>query len=257
MNRTDRLYAIVEALRAVSPRPMSARRLAERFEVSTRTLERDLASLQQTGVPIWAEPGRTGGYCIDASHTLPPLGLTVEEALAITIGLGMLATSPFRGSAESALRKVLAVTEDRRLDETIELAHRVHLIETHPAPIIPEALGEALRTRAVLRLQYRDRDGTETTREVEPLGYTVRDGNWYLIAWCRTRDGIRAFRGDRMVAAEPTGERPPRRDFSSADIELPLGGLRPAYVSTLVEPGNPRNTDRTVSPGARSMKSAG
>ena len=85
MNRTDRLYALVEELRAVAPRPRSARRLAERFEVSVRTIERDIGALQQAGLPIWAEPGRTGGYVIDASATLGPAGFTLDEALAILI----------------------------------------------------------------------------------------------------------------------------------------------------------------------------
>jgi len=96
VNRTDRLYALVEELRAVSPRPRSARWLANRFEVSSRTIERDLSALQQSGVPIWAEPGRTGGYCLDPAHTLAPLGFTADEALAMTIALGMLSSSPFR-----------------------------------------------------------------------------------------------------------------------------------------------------------------
>jgi predicted DNA-binding transcriptional regulator YafY len=61
MNRTDRLYALVEELRVVSPRSRSATWLATRFEVSVRTIERDLDALRETGVPIWAEPGRTGG----------------------------------------------------------------------------------------------------------------------------------------------------------------------------------------------------
>ena len=61
MNRTDRLYALAEELRAVAPRPRSARRLAQHFEVSTRTIERDLAALQQAGVPIWATSGPGGG----------------------------------------------------------------------------------------------------------------------------------------------------------------------------------------------------
>ncbi|WP_425272898.1 helix-turn-helix transcriptional regulator [Rathayibacter festucae] len=79
MNRTDRLYGLVEELRAVSPRPRSARRLAERFEVSVRTIERDPSALQQSGLPIWAEPGRTGGYVIDASATLGPAGFTFRR----------------------------------------------------------------------------------------------------------------------------------------------------------------------------------
>ena len=82
MNRTDRLYALVEELRAVAPRPRSARWLAERFEVSARTVERDISARQQSGVPIWAEPGRTGGYCLDKARTLPPVNLTPGEAVA-------------------------------------------------------------------------------------------------------------------------------------------------------------------------------
>ncbi len=70
MDRTDRLYAIVEELRAVAPQPRSARWLAERFEVSTRTIERDASALQQSGVAIYAEPGRRGGYGGGAPHRL-------------------------------------------------------------------------------------------------------------------------------------------------------------------------------------------
>src|SRR6266849_3062442 len=73
VNRTDRLYALVEELRAVAPRPRSARQLAERYEVSTRTIERDILALQESGVPICAETGRRGGYVIDKTLTLPPL----------------------------------------------------------------------------------------------------------------------------------------------------------------------------------------
>ncbi|MCH6471519.1 helix-turn-helix transcriptional regulator [Sinomonas terrae] len=232
MNRTDRLYAIVEELRAVAPRPRSARQLAGRFEVSSRTIERDLAALQQAGVPIWAEPGRTGGYVIDASHTLAPLGFTVDEAFAVTIALGMLASSPFRAPAGSALRKVAAVMDARRLDETVELATRVHLLEDAPAAAVPDGFAEALRTRSVLRIRYSDRNGEKTVREVEPVGYVGRDQNWYLIAWCRTRGGIRAFRSDRILAVEPTGERPPRRDYRAEDLQIPYGELRPAYSGT-------------------------
>ena len=72
MNRTDRLYALVEELRAVAPRPRSARQLAGRYEVSTRTIERDVLALQEAGVPIYAVAGRCGGYVIDKTLTLPP-----------------------------------------------------------------------------------------------------------------------------------------------------------------------------------------
>ncbi|MEU8190600.1 helix-turn-helix transcriptional regulator, partial [Micromonospora carbonacea] len=109
MNRTDRLYALVEELRAVSPRPRSARWLAGRFEVSSRTIERDIAALQQAGVPIWAEPGRTGGYVVDRAHTLPPVNLTAVEAVAMAVALHRLDGGPFAEAGATALRKLLAV----------------------------------------------------------------------------------------------------------------------------------------------------
>ena len=87
MNRTDRLYALVEELRAVSPRPRSARQLAARYEVSTRTIERDILALQESGVPIYAEPGRCGGYVIDKTRTLPPMNFTAAEMVAIAVSL--------------------------------------------------------------------------------------------------------------------------------------------------------------------------
>ena len=87
MNRTDRLYALVEDLRAISPRCRSARDLARRFEVSARTIERDIGALQQAGVPIYAEPGRRGGYALEKSMSLPPLNFTPAEAVAVAIAL--------------------------------------------------------------------------------------------------------------------------------------------------------------------------
>ncbi|MFS0728716.1 YafY family protein [Curtobacterium sp. 1P10AnD] len=228
MNRTDRLYALVEALRAVAPRPLSARRLAERFEVSVRTVERDLSALQQAGVPIWAEPGRTGGYCLDREHTLAPLGLTADEALAVTVGLGVLATGPFRDAAASALGKVHAATRDERLAESLLVARRIAFLEPDEDTPARDVVATALRGGQVLRLRYRDRDGELSDREVEPLGYVVRDGVWYLVAWCRLRRAVRAFRATRIESLEPIGEHAPLRPFDAADLDIPHGTTRHA-----------------------------
>ena len=226
MNRTDRLYALVEELRAVSPRPRSARWLAERFDVSSRTIERDLSALQQSGVPIWAEPGRTGGYCLDATHTLAPLGFTVDEALAVMISLGTLVTSPFRDAATSALRKVIAVTDDRHLRESAELATRIHLLDAHRANEAPRQLADALRTGRLLQIAYVDRNGISTLRDVEPMGFVGKGSDWYLIGWCRLRDGLRAFRGDRIMEATPLAEWPPRRPLHAQELGIIEGELR-------------------------------
>ncbi|NII52074.1 WYL domain-containing protein [Frigoribacterium endophyticum] len=241
MNRTDRLYGLVEELRAASPRPRSARRLAERFEVSARTIERDLAALQQLGLPIWAEPGRAGGYVIDASATLGPAGFTLDEALAVLIGLGGLRRSPFRQPAQTAARKLLAVMPEREAARASAFASRVHFLEsdesdesdgggeseesTAPVPA-PVDFAEALRADRVVQLRYQDAGGAESVRDVEPLGSIENGGQWYLIAWCRLRQGVRAFRADRMLAVRVTDERPPRRVLRAEDLAIPYGRLR-------------------------------
>jgi predicted DNA-binding transcriptional regulator YafY len=227
VNRTDRLYAIVEELRAAAPARRTARRLAEAHGVSTRTVERDLRALQEAGVPIWAEPGRSGGWTIDARATLPPLGLTVEEALAVAIGLGTLATSPFRDAARSAAHKVTAVLAEDDARRTERLASRVHVLEAGDRDPAPTALVGALTGGRVVRMRYRDRSGNETDRDVEPLGYIGKGEDWYLVAWCRLRDGVRAFRGDRVLAVEETDEVAPPRVVRAEELDIPSGTLRP------------------------------
>ena len=139
MNRTDRLYALVEELRAVAPRPRSARQLAERYEVSTRTIERDILALQESGVPIYAETGRRGGYAIDKALTLPPLNFTAAEMVAIAVSLAREENTPFAAATRSALRKVLATASAAQTAQAGELMDRVRLIG-RPRP------GEPART---------------------------------------------------------------------------------------------------------------
>jgi len=191
-----------------------------------RTIERDLAALQQSGLPIWAEPGRTGGYVIDASATLGPAGFTLDEALAVLIGLGALRRSPFRQSAQTAARKVLAVMPDEDAARASAFASRVHFLESDEHATAPVEFAESLRADRVVQLRYRDADGAESRRDVEPLGSIEKDGQWYLIAWCRLRRGVRAFRADRMLSVRVTDERPPRRVLGAEDLAIPDGRLR-------------------------------
>lgn len=194
--------------------------------MSSRTIERDLSALQQAGVPIWAEPGRTGGYCLDPSHTLAPLGFTVDEALAVSLALSMLSASPFRAASASALRKVAAVVDERTLRESRARAQRIYLLDDGRSHGLSPEIATAVGTGEVLLLTYRDRLGAETIREIEPLGYVGKGSDWYLIAWCRLRDGVRAFRGDRISAAERTGERPAQRALSAGDLDIPFGTIQ-------------------------------
>lgn len=224
MNRTDRLYALVEELRAAAPRPRSARTLARRFEVSVRTIERDLGALQQAGVPVHAEPGRSGGYALDPSRTLPPLTVTPAEATALAVALRALEGTPFAADARSALHKVLAVMPRRERAAAAELAGRVRLLvplsRPVPAePVVPGPLREALSAERVLRLEYADASGAVTGRDVEPLVFLGGNEHWYLVAWCRLRAGVRGFRLDRIRAVEALAERVPRRPVDLSELD--------------------------------------
>ncbi|MEU0003546.1 YafY family protein [Streptomyces sp. NPDC006314] len=225
MNRTDRLYALVEELRAAAPRPRSARALARRFEVSPRTIERDLAALQQSGVPIHAEPGRTGGYVLDRERTLPPLTVTPAEATALAVALHALDGTPFATDARSALHKVLAVMPERERRAADELSGRVRVLvpaarPARPArPMVPTALREALTAGRVLRLEYADAAGRVSARDVEPLGFLGATEHWYLAAWCRLRDAPRGFRLDRIRCVTALDERAPHRAVDLATLD--------------------------------------
>jgi predicted DNA-binding transcriptional regulator YafY len=226
MNRTDRLYGIVEELRAAAPLRRSARQLAARYEVSVRTIERDISALQQVGVPIYADTGRRGGYAIDPARTLPPLNFTPAEAVAVSVALRRANDSPFARAAGSALRKIVAAMPAQEASAARELAGRVGFLssalddETTAIPLIIE---NALEARHVLRLHYMDKEGTPTEREVEPVMFMAGPEAWYLVAWCRLRDGLRVFRLDRIIASHDTGELVPAR----APEELSI----PGYVT--------------------------
>lgn len=231
VNRTDRLYALVEDLRAISPRCRSARQLAERFEVSVRTIERDIAALQESGVPIYAEPGRSGGYAVDKNHSLPPLNFTPAEAVAIAIALSRAGDQPFGRQARSALRKVVAAMPGSEGELARELASRVQLV----APVetgeeiqplgragVSRVIEDALLRRRVLHLDYADRKGTLTSRDVEPGVFLGgRGGFWYLVAWCRLRDDVRVFRLDRIASASVSDERCPDRPLEGYVTDVP------------------------------------
>jgi len=221
MNRTDRLYAIVEELRAVAPRPRSARWLAGRFEVSTRTVERDIGALQQAGVPVYAEPGRAGGYVVDRTATLPPVNVTAAEAVAMAVALRGLAGTPFHSAARAALCKLVAVMPAEAAASARDLAGRVHVMNRVSASPAPALIADALATRRVLLIEYGDRVGSTTVRRVEPLGYLGNLTHWYLVGWCRLRHAVRAFRTDRIVRVTATDEVAAARDLAPADLDIP------------------------------------
>ena len=185
----------------MAPRPRSTRQLAGKYEVSRRTIERDILALQDAGVPVYAEAGRRGGYVIDKARTLPPVNFTAAEMVAIAVSLAGAEGTPFFFAARSALRKVLAAAPAAHVEEATHLMDRIRLIGTGrpagsgPRPceagrpgatggappveeatakpasgqaraMVPLAIQEAITARHVLLLDYRDRCDVVTVREV-------------------------------------------------------------------------------------------
>jgi predicted DNA-binding transcriptional regulator YafY len=229
MNRTDRLYALVEELRAVAPRPRSARRLAQHFEVSIRTIERDLAALQQAGVPIWATPGPGGGYVLDPARTLPPLNVSSSEAAAIALALAASGPIPFGDAARAALRKVTAAMSAADRAGAHALLERIRLLQRDGLAATPalRVVERALVGQRALRLSYQDKHGGVTQgRLVEPLGLVVGTQHTYLHGWCRLRDGPRAFRLDRIRHVTLTAQPAANHQGAELDCDLPPGSRR-------------------------------
>ena len=221
MNRTDRLYALVEELRAASPDHRSTTWLAERFEVSSRTIERDLSALQQSGVPIYATPGRRGGYAIDTQATLPPLNLTAAEVAAVATALAAESSTPFTQAGRSALQKIMSVLSEVDADGAQELAKRIRLFDARPSrPRPPAVVEHAIVQRRVLEIDYVDKQDVRTVRVVEPVAVLGLHPHWYLWGWCRLRDAPRAFRLDRIAGAVMTDEVAPDRDMDASQLEI-------------------------------------
>ncbi len=252
----------------MSPRPRSARWLAERFSVTERTIRRDIDALQQTGVPIYPEIGRRGGYVVDRTHTLPPINITAREAVATAVALDVLAGTPFADAARSALCKILAAMARPDVDAARAAAARIHRVATGsaagaaPAPEVLRIAEDAVLRRIVITIEYVDRNGSASRRAVEPLGLLGAGDQWYLVGWCRLRRSVREFRLDRMRQAAATAEIAPERWIDPACFALPdapiscLGLLetldtRNAGAQDARNPGT--NADRTLSGRAPRM----
>ncbi|WP_369069856.1 helix-turn-helix transcriptional regulator [Kineococcus terrestris] len=222
MKRAERQYALVDLLRGAD-RPWSAARLAREFGVSRRTVERDIASLQLAGVPLYADHGAAGGYSILREYSLPPLNLTAAESLAVLAGLGLLDSSPYQGAARRARAKINAVMADEHRGPVRDVLATLQVIDTS-APAggaVPLAvLADVIAARRVVRITYTGTgttgaDGTAgdvTVRDVETMGLLRGDDAWLLVGWCRLREAIRGFRIERITRLEVLEEVAPVRD---------------------------------------------
>lgn len=209
MRRADRLFLIIHALRGRRT-ALPARNLAETLGVSLRTVYRDVADLQLSGVPIEGEAGV--GYVLRKGSDIPPLMFTADELESLVVGTRFVrafAGDRLAAGAQAALLKIEAVLPP----ELRERAARTRIYapvwrdqgRTDFALLI-DRLHAAIEQRRVLRLDYRDEGGQPSLREVEPLCLAFWGGKWTLGAWCRLRRDFRNFRPDRIHLSEATGE---------------------------------------------------
>lgn len=198
VRRADRLFQLVQILRR--DRLSTAARLAAELGISTRTLYRDVADLQASGVPIEGEAG--AGYRLPRRFDLPPLMFTVDEAEALFLGLSIASawTDPaLSEAAASARRKVAAGLSDglrQALQASVLEAVDFHVPEALKAPL--GDLRKAVRERRRIQVDYEDKAGTASSRTLRPLGLYFWGGTWTLAAWCEARQDFRTFRVDRL-----------------------------------------------------------
>lgn len=199
--------------------------LAERLQVSTRTIRNDVDRLRSMGYPVNATRGSEGGYQLGAGAELPPLLLDDDEAVAVAIGLRNAATGSIEGIEESSLRALA------KLEQVLPSRLRRHVtaLQNFTIPVaMPQKdrvdastltlIAAACRDHEELRFFYSSRDKEETRRTVEPYSLVSWGRRWYLVAWDCGRKDWRTFRVDRLKPQPPAGPRFTPRPLPSEDI---------------------------------------
>jgi predicted DNA-binding transcriptional regulator YafY len=220
---TARVLAVLELLQTHGQ--LSAQALAKRLEVDERTIRRYINTLQEMGVPVEAEIGRSGGYSLRPGYKLPPMMFNDDEVLVLTIGLLLAKKAGLVGAGaavESALAKIQRVLP-------FELRGRVHalqegmLLSDDERDVMVEggmiaALSLATQQHRQVRLTYAI---TEAARPFDPYAVISHQERWYTVGYCHLRDGLRIFRLDRVEAVEVTDTHfAPPEGFNALDYML-------------------------------------
>ncbi|MGD1887552.1 MAG: helix-turn-helix transcriptional regulator [Cohaesibacteraceae bacterium] len=199
MRRADRLFQIVQLLRG--GRLVTARLLADKLEVSERTIFRDIADLQGSGVPVEGEAGV--GYLMRDGYDLPPLMFTRDEIASLVAGARMVRAwggLSMARAAEEALVKIGAVLPDAKrptVEATAIFAPSFEFAEAQRETL--DLLDRSIDRSEKLTMDYRDAKGDASQRTIRPLGLYFWGKVWTLLAWCELRDDFRGFRVDRII----------------------------------------------------------
>jgi predicted DNA-binding transcriptional regulator YafY len=212
MNRTERLFALMDALRR-HRRPVTAASLADELAVSVRTVYRDVQVLIGLGAPIDGEAGL--GYLLRPGFFLPPLMFSEDELEALVLGAQWVARrsdAALTQAASNALAKIAAASPKDLRDAMANTGLWVAPMAREPEPVADVKLvREAIRREHKLRIAYVAETGAATERAIWPIALAFFERRQVVAAWCELRNAIRNFRTDRITAMEATGERYPKR----------------------------------------------
>lgn len=207
--RLSRLTSIL--LQLQSKRMVTATMLAEKFNVSTRTIYRDIKALEQSGVPVLTDEGK--GYYLMKDYRIPPVAFTESEANALITAqklVGGNSDSSFLEELEKAIDKVKAVLRHSTKENTELLTNRMAVSKSHVKDVssrfVP-ALQSAVTHYNLTKIDYRkENEEVSVLRTVEPFALLTTQNNWILLAWCRLRKDFRFFRIDRIIRIEVLNE---------------------------------------------------
>jgi predicted DNA-binding transcriptional regulator YafY len=223
MGTSARLLRLLSLLQ--TPRDWTGTELAERLEVSARTIRNDVERLRSLGYPVHATRGSVGGYRLEAGASLPPLLLEDDEAVAVAIGLRTATSGAVTGIEETSLRALAKLEQvlPPRLRRQVNTLERVTVVRRRPvstvAPELLTTLARLAREHFTVRFDYSDRKQTASQRRVEPYRIVNVGQRWYLVAWDLDREDWRTFRVDRVREGMSPGPRFTPRALTDADVE--------------------------------------
>lgn len=219
MNRIDRLVALIILLQ--SKKLIRGKDIAENFNVSLRTVYRDINSICEAGVPVAAEAGE--GYSIMEGYHLPPIMFTTDEAAALFTGAKFseyFTDESIKKHGLSAITKIKSVLPNstktylEKLQESIIMFSRPTKQDGFKDDVL-STIQEAIVNNLVLKIEYYAVwSDSWSERKIEPLGIAYYYNSWHIIAWCRLRNDVRDFRADRLKKISKTDEKFAARDSS-------------------------------------------
>lgn len=203
VNRLSRLTAVLIQLQ--TRRIVTATELSQKFQVSKRTIYRDIKALESAGVPVVTEEGK--GYTLMEGYKVPPVMFTEKQANALILAEQLVLRNKdasFVQDYSEAIDKIKSILNYTVKDKANVLAERTQYDQVKNQERSSSNLSDiqyALTNHLLVKIEYRNKEESESTRMIEPFALLNSD-NWYLIAWCRLRKEFRFFRLDRILAIE-------------------------------------------------------